>query len=175
MWNLDHKEGCVLKNWCFQIVMVKKTLETPVDCKEIKSVKPKENQPWIFIGRTDAEAEVSVLCPPDVKSWLTGKDTDAGKDWRQEEKEMTEDEMVGWYHWLNGHEFEQTPGESAGQGSVACCIHGVTKSRTRLSDCTTVKHWTFFSVAVVTIDCLLHFGGLAAAILQHVALLLHCH
>ena len=130
MWELDW----VPKNWCFWTVVLEKTLESPSDRKEIKPVYPKRNQPWIFIGRTDAEVDIPILWPPDVKSWLTGKDTDAGKDWRQEEKEMTEDEMVGWYHWLNGHEFEQTPGESAGQGSVACCIHGVTKSQTRLSD-----------------------------------------
>ena len=89
--------------------------------KEIKTVNPKGNQPWIFIGRTDAEAEAPVLWPPVVKNWLTGKDPDAGKDWGQEEKGMTEDEMIGWHHWLNGHEFEQTPGDSEGQGSLVCC------------------------------------------------------
>ena len=89
--------------------------------KEIKTVNPKGNQPWIFIGRTDAEAEAPILWPPDVKNWLTGKDPDAGKDWGREEKGMTEDEMIGWHHWLNGHEFEQTPGDSEGQGSLVCC------------------------------------------------------
>ena len=105
MWELDHKESWVPKNWCFWTVMLK-TLESPLDCKEIKPVNPKGNQSWIFIGRIDAEAETPILCPPDAKNWLIGKDPDAGKDWRQEEKGMTEDEMVGWHHWLNGHEFE---------------------------------------------------------------------
>ena len=99
----------------------KKTLESPLDCKEVKPVNPKGNQPWIVIGRTDAELQAPVLWPPDVKSRLTGKDPDAGKDWRQEEKGMTEDEMVGWHHWLNGHEFEQAQGDGEGQGSLACC------------------------------------------------------
>ena len=95
-------------------------LESPLDCKEIKPVNPKGNQPWIFIGRTDAAAEAPILWPPDAKSWLFGKDPDAGKDRRQEEKGTTEDEMVGWHHWLNGHEFEQTMGNNKGQGSLAC-------------------------------------------------------
>ena len=112
MWELDHKEDWVLMNWCFWSVVLEKTLESPLDCTEIKSVSPKGNQPWIFIGRTDAEAEAPVLWPRDVKSGLTGKDPDAGKDWGQEKKGMTEDEMVGWHHWLNGHEFEQIPGDS---------------------------------------------------------------
>ena len=96
-------------------------LESPTDCKETKSVNPKGNQSWIFIGRTDAEAETPILWPPDVKNWLTGKDPDAGKDWRQEEKGMTEDEMVGWHHQFNGHEFEQAPGVGKWQGSLECC------------------------------------------------------
>ena len=95
---LDHKEVWVPKNWCFEIVVLEKTLESPMDSKEIKSVDPKGNQLWIFIGRADAEAEASVLWPPDAKNWLTGKDPDAGKDWRQEMKGTTEDEMVGWHH-----------------------------------------------------------------------------
>ena len=99
MCKLDHKEGWALKNWCFQIVVLVKTLESPLDSK-IKPVNPKGYQPWVFIGRTDAEAPI--LWPPVVKSWLTGKDADTGKDWRWEEKGMTEDEMVGWHHWLNG-------------------------------------------------------------------------
>ena len=94
--------------------------ESLLDCKEIKSVNPKGNQPWIVIGRTDAEAEAPILWLPDGKSQLIGKDPDAGKDWRQEEKEMTEDEIVGWYHRLNGHAFEQTLGDGEGQGSLAC-------------------------------------------------------
>ena len=98
-----------------------KTLESPLDCKKIKPVNPKGNQPWIVIERTDAEAEAPILWPPDAKSWLVREDLDAGKDWRQEEKGMTEDEMVGWHHWLNAHEFEQAPGDGEGQGSLACC------------------------------------------------------
>ena len=121
MWELDHKEGWALKNWCLRTAMLEKTLESPLDCQEIKPLNPKRYQPWIFIGRTDVEAETLILWPPDVKSWLIGKDPDAGKDWRQKEKGMTEDEMVGWHHWLNGHQFEQTPGNSEGQGSLECC------------------------------------------------------
>ena len=118
---LDYKESWVLKNWCFWTVVLEKTLESPLDGKEIKPVQPKGNQPWIFIGRTDAEAEAPVLWPLDVKNWLTGKDPDAEKDWRQEEKGTMEDEMVGWHHRLNGHEFEQPLGVGDGQGSLACC------------------------------------------------------
>ena len=106
MWELDYKESWAPKNWCFWSVVLEKTLESPLDCKDIQPVHPKGNQSWIFIGRTDAEAETPVLWPPDVKNWLIGKDPDAGKDWRQEEKGMTEDEMVGWHHRLSGHEFE---------------------------------------------------------------------
>ena len=118
MWELDHKESWALKNWYFWTVVLEKTLESPLDCKEIKPVNSKGNQSWIFIGRTDAEAEAPILWPPDGKNWLIGKDHDAGKDWRQEDKGMTEDEMVGWHHWLNGHEFEQAPGVGDGQGSL---------------------------------------------------------
>ena len=103
MWELDHKESWVLKNWCFQTVMLEKTLESPLDCKEIKPVHPKGNQSWMFIGRTD-EAETPILWPPDAKSWLMWIDPDAGKDWGQEEKGTTEDEMARWHHRLNGHE-----------------------------------------------------------------------
>ena len=106
MWELDHKESWALKDWCFWTVVLEKILESPLDYKEIKPVHPKGNQPQIFIGRTYAEAEAPILWPPDVKNWLNGKDPDAGKDWRQEEKGMTEDETVGWHHRLNGHEFE---------------------------------------------------------------------
>ena len=106
MWELDHKENWAPKNWCFWTVVLEKTLESPLDSKEIQPVHPKGNQSWIFIERTDAEAEAPVSQPPDVKNWLIGKDPDAGKDWGQEEKGMTEDEMVGWHHQLNGHEFE---------------------------------------------------------------------
>ena len=109
------------KNWCFWTVVLKKTLESPLDCKEIKPVNPKGNQPWIFFGRTDAEAEAPILWPPDVKSWLTEKDPDAGKE-EEEEKGATENEMVGWHHRLNGQKSEQTLGDGEGQGSLACCI-----------------------------------------------------
>ena len=120
MWQLDHKEGWAPKNWCFQIAVLEKTLECFLDGK-ITPVNPKENQSWMFIGRTDAEAEAPILWPPDVKSSFTGKDPDAGRDWGQEEKGMTEDETIEWRHWLNGHEFEQTLGDSEGQRSLACC------------------------------------------------------
>ena len=106
MWELDCEEGWAPKNWCFWTVVLEKALESPLDCKEIQPVNPKGNQSWIFIGRTDAEAETPKLWPPNVKSWLIGKDPDAGKNWRQEEKGITEDEMVGWHHRLNRHEFE---------------------------------------------------------------------
>ena len=107
-------------NWCFWTVVLEKTLGSPLDFKEIQPVHPKGNQSWIFIGRTDVEAETPTLWPPDAKSQLIGKDPDAGKDWRQEEKGMTEDEMVGWHHQLDGHEFEQAPGDGEGQGSLVC-------------------------------------------------------
>ena len=106
MCELDRKEGWPSKNWCFQTVVLEKTLESPLDSKEIQPVSPKENQPWIFIGRTDAKVEAPRVWPPDVKSQLTGKDPDAGKDWGQMEKRAAENEMVGWHHRPNGHEFE---------------------------------------------------------------------
>ena len=106
MWELDCEESWVLKNWCFWTVVLEKTVESPSGCKEIQPVHPKGDQSWVFIGRTDAEAETSILWPPHAKSWLTGKDLDAGKDWGQEEKGMTEDEMAGWHHRLDGDEFE---------------------------------------------------------------------
>ena len=121
MWELDNKEGWVPKNWCLWTVVLEKTLESPLNCKKIKPDNSKGNQPWILIGRNNAEAETPILWPPDAKSWLTGKDHDAGKDWRQEEKGMTKDEMVGWHHRLDGHEFEQTLGDDEGQGSLAWC------------------------------------------------------
>ena len=156
-WELNHKEGWVLKNWCFRTVVLEKTLESPLDCKEIKTVNHKGNQPWTFIGRTDAEAEALILWSPDAKNWLIGEDPDSGKDWGQEEKGMTEDEMVGWHHWLNGYEFEQTPGASEGQGTWCAAVHGVAKSRTQLSDwimnnnvymhiCIWISIYTYFSM-----------------------------
>ena len=106
LWQLDYKESWVPKNWCFWTVVLEKTLESPLDCKENQPVYPKGNQSWVFIGRTDVEAETLILWPPDAKSWLIWKDPDAGKDWGQEEKGTTEDEMVGWHRWLDGREFE---------------------------------------------------------------------
>ena len=114
-WNLNWK-----KNWCFWIVVLEKTLESPLNCKKIKLVNPKGNQSWIFIGRTDTEVEAPILWPPHAKSWLIGKDLDAGRDWGQEEKGKTEDEMVGWHHQLNEHEFGWTPGVGDGQGGLVC-------------------------------------------------------
>ena len=121
MWELDYKESWVPVNWCFWTVVLEKTLESPLDCKEIQPVHPKGDWCWMFIGRTDVEAETPILRPPDVKSWLIWKDPDAGKDWRQDEKGTTEDEIVGCHHQLNGHEFEQAPEVGNGQGSLACC------------------------------------------------------
>ena len=121
MWELDYKESWEPKNWGFWTVVLEKTLESSSDYKEIKPVNPKGNQPWIFIRRTDAEADAPILRPRDMKNWLIEKDPDAGKDWRQEEKRMTEDEIIGWHHQLYGHEFEQSPGVADGQGSLACC------------------------------------------------------
>ena len=123
MWVVDYKESWALKNWCFWTVVLEKTLESPLDCKEIQPFHPKGNKSWIFIGRIDVEAETPILWPPDAKNWLIGKDPDAGKDWRQE-KGMTEDEIVGWHHQLDGHEFEQALGVGDGQGSLVCCSPG---------------------------------------------------
>ena len=137
MWELDHKEGWAPKSWCFQTVVLEKTLENPLDCKKIQPLHSKANRFWTLIGRTDAEAEALILWPCDVKSWLIGKDPDAGKDWKQKEG-LAEDEMVRWYHQLNGHEFEQAPGDRERQGSLACCRPWrVTKSQTQLSGWTT--------------------------------------
>ena len=120
MWEVDYKESWVLKNWCFWTVVLEKTVESPLDCKETQPVHPKGDQSWVFIGRTNVEAETPILWPPHEKSWLIWKDPDARKDWRQEEKGITEDEMIGWHHQLNGHEFGQTPGVGDGQGGLVC-------------------------------------------------------
>ena len=136
MLKLDHKESWALKNWYFWNVVLEKTLESPLNCKEIQSVHPKGNESWIFIGRTDAEAETPILWPPDAKNWLTGKDLDAGKDWRQEEKGMTEDEMVRCHQLLHRYEFEQAPEIGDGHGSLSCCSPWGHKSRPWLSDWT---------------------------------------
>ena len=138
MWELDCEESWELKNWCFWTVVLEKTLESPLDCKEIQSVHPKGDQSWVYFGRTDAEAETPILWPPHVKSWLIGKDPDAGRSWGQEEKGMTEDEMAGWHHWLDGREFEWTPGVGDGQGGLACCNSWGCKE----SDMTEWLNWT---------------------------------
>ena len=121
MWELDYKKSWVPKNWCFWTVFLEETLESPLDCKEIQPVNLKGHQSWMFIGRTDAEAETPIFWPPHAKSWLIGKDPDAGKDWEQEEKETTEDGMVGWHHRLSGLGFGWTLGVGDGQGGLACC------------------------------------------------------
>ena len=119
MWELDYKESWMPKNWCFWTVVLEKSLESPLDCKELQPVYPKGDRSWVFIGKTDVEAETPILWPPDAKSWIIGKDPDAGKDWKQEEKGMTEDEMVGWHHRLDGYGFGWTLGVGDGQGSLA--------------------------------------------------------
>ena len=138
MWELDHTEGWTSKSWCFWNMVLEKTLESPLDCKEVKPVNPKGNQPWIFIGRTDAEAEAPILLPPDANSWLTGKDPDVSKDWRQEEKGTTEDEVAGWHHQLYGSEFEWTLGVGDGQRDLASCSPCGHKG----SDMTEQLNWT---------------------------------
>ena len=145
MWELDYKESWALKNWCFWTVVLNKTLESPLDCKEIQPVHPKRDRSWVFIGRTDVEAETPILWPPDAKSWLIGKDPDAGKDWGQEEKGMTEDEMVGCHHWLNGHGFGWTPGVGYVQGGLACCGSWGRKE----SDTTERLNWTELNLTTV--------------------------
>ena len=121
MWELDYKESWAPKNWCFWAVVLEKTLESSLDCKEIQPVHPKGDQSWVFIGGIDVEAETPIFWPPHAESWLIWKDPYAGKDWGQEEKGTTEDEMVGWHHWHNGHWFGCTPGVNDGQGGLACC------------------------------------------------------
>jgi len=143
VWDLDHKESWVLKNWCFWTAVLENTLESPFVSKEIQPVNPKGNPKGIFIGGTDAEAETPVLWLPDAKIWLIGKDPDAGRDWGQEEKGTTEDEMVGWHHWLNGHEFEQAVEAGDGQGSLACCSPW-RHSRTQLSNWTELNYRPVF-------------------------------
>ena len=136
-WELDYKENWAPKNWFFWTVVLEKTLESPSGSKEIKLFNPKGNEPWIFIGRTDAEAEAPILWLPNAKNWLIGKDPDSDKDWGQEER-VTEDEVVGWHHWLNGHESEQTPGDGAVKDREVWCaaVHGVAKNQIQLSNWT---------------------------------------
>ena len=144
MWELDYKESWTLKNWCFWTVVLEKTLESPLDCKEIQPVCPKGDQSWVFIGGTDVEAETPISWPPDAKSWLIWKDPDAGKDWGPEEKGTTEDEMVGWHHWLNGHGFWWTPELVMDREAWHAVFCGVTKSWTRLSDWTELNWYAVF-------------------------------
>ena len=141
-WELDYEESWAQKNWCFWTVVLDKTLESPLDCKEIQPVHPKGDQSWVFIGRTDVEAETTILWPPDAKILLIWKDPDAGKDWGQEEEGTTEDEMVRWHHRLNGHGFGWTPGVSAGRGGLACCGSWGHKE----SDTTEWLNWTEHSL-----------------------------
>ena len=155
MWDLDYKESWLPKNWCFWNMVLEKTLESPLDSlrvsdptKVIQPVHSKGNQSWIFIGRTDAEAETPNLWPPDGKNWLTGKDPDAGKDWGQEEMGTTEDEVFGWHHCLDGHEFEQAPVVGDGQGSLACCSPWVARS-----DTTEWLNWTELCLSVLGQGC----------------------
>ena len=140
MWQLDHRERWTWKNWCFWTVVLEKPLESPLDCKEIKPVNPKRNKSWIFIGRTDAEAEAPILWPTDAKNWLIGKDPDTEKDWRREENGTIEDEMVGWHHQFERHEFEQVLGVGDGQGNLVCCSTWDRKE----SDITERLNWTIF-------------------------------
>ena len=121
MWELDCEKSRALKNWCFWTVVLEKILESPLDWKEIHPAHSKGDQPWVFFGRNDAKAETSVLWPPHAKSWLIGKDSDAGRDWGQEGKRVTGDEMAGWHHRIDGREFEWTPGDGDGEGGLACC------------------------------------------------------
>ena len=139
MWELDCEESWALKNWCFWTVVLEKTLESPLDCKEIQPVHPRGDQSWVFIGRTDAKAETPVLWPPHVKSWLIGKDSNAGRDWGQEEKGTTEDEMAGWHHRLNGHELSELQKLVTDREAWRAVIHGVAKSWTWLSNWTELK------------------------------------
>ena len=141
MWELDCEESWVPKIWYF-LTVVLKTLESPLDCKEIQTVHSEGNQPWVFIGKTDAKAETPILWPPHAKSWIIGKDSDAGRDWGQEEKGTPEDEMAGWHHWLNGHKFEWTLEVGDGQGVLVCCDSWGRKK----SDTTEWLKWTELKV-----------------------------
>ena len=145
MWELNYKESWVPKNWWFWTVVLEKTLESPSDCKEIKLANPKVNQSWIFIGRTEAEAEAPIFWPPDVKSWLIRKDLDARKDWGQGEKGVAENEMVGWHQWLNGHEFGKLQELVMDREAWCAVVHGVAKSWTWLNDWTDWIDWLWQS------------------------------
>ena len=157
MWELDYKESWAQKKWCFWTVMLEKTLEISLDCKEIQPVHPKGDQSWVFFGRTDAKAETPVLWPPHAKSWLLGEDSDAGRDWGWEEKGTTEDEMAGWHHWLDGREFGWTLGVGDGQGGLACCNSWGRKE----SDTTERLNWTELNWSWVHG---LHINGLQSSV-----------
>ena len=148
-WELDCEKGWAPKNWCFWTVVLEKIPESPLDFKEIRLVHSEGDQPWDFFGRNDAKAETPVLWPPHAKSWLIGKDSDAGRDWEQEEKGTTEDEMAGWHHWLDGRESEWTPGVGDGQGGLACCDSWGRKE----SDTTEWLNWTEFQGRVIALNC----------------------
>ena len=156
MWELDCEEGWAPNNWCFWTVVLEKTLESPLDCKEIQPVHSEGDQSWVFFGRTDVKAETPVLWRPHAKIWLIGKDPDGGRDWGQEEKWMTEDEMAGWHHWLDGHEFEWTLGVGDGQGAWHASIHEVLKSETWLSNWTELNwpssSWFWHTVEILNVN-----------------------
>ena len=147
MWELDCKESWAPKNWCFWTVVLEKTFESPLDCKEIQPVHSEGDQSWVFFERTDDKAETAVLWPPHAKSWLIGKDPDAWRDWGQEEKGTTEDEMAGWHHWLDGHEFGWTPGLGDGHGGLACCDSWGCKE----SDMTEQLNWTELNLSFTSL------------------------
>ena len=155
MWELDYKESWALKNWCFWTVVLEKTLESPLDCREIQPVHPKGNQSWIFIGRTDAEVEAPTLWPSDVKNWLLRKDPDAGRDWMWEEKGITENEMCGCYHQLNGLEFEQALGVGDGQGSLASLGSQRVRHTTERLNWTELN--TSFGLGIMYVDIYTHY------------------
>ena len=147
MWELDCEESWAPKNWCFWTMVLEKTLGSPLDCKEIQPVRSKGDQPWVLCGRNDANAESPVLWPPHAKSWLILKDCGAGRDWGQEEKRTTEDEMAGWHHRLDGREFEWTPGVGDGQGGLECCNSWGRKE----SDTTEWLNWTDLEFSICNI------------------------
>ena len=162
-WELDYKESWGWKYWCFRSVVLEKTLESPLDCKEIQSVHSKGDQSWVFFGRTDVEAEIPIFWPPDVKNWLIWRDLDAGKDWRWEEKGTTEDEMVGWHHWLDGHKFGWTP--RVGDGLAWCSPWGHKESDTERA---TEPNWTDASILPFQL-----FFGYFKDLLLHIHLIIN--
>ena len=176
MWELDCEESWALKNWNFWTVVLEKTLESLWDCKEIQPVHPKGDQSWVFFGRNDAKAETPVLGPPQAKSWLTAEDSDAGRDWEQEEKGTTEDEMAGWHHQLDGRESEWTPGVGDGQGGLACCDSWGCKE----SDTTERLNWTelslpyYFVLLYLSLVLSSHFFLFLSSVVFLIIFLLFC-